>query len=421
MALRALLLAGLACGAAAADARGRSSKEVAEVADASSVALVQEEVHLHDRRARVSWHDTSLQSWGFSAAPSQALQGSGSPRARPQDLKTQNPFRKAIVVSISPDKYAAARERLEAQGVPAEPFWGYRGKETEDLKQAMRLLQKYNNTDHLHETVGNFLACLHMSPGTPPRIGAALRELISKVLHGGPGNVQQMLDHDHHHCVPKMVAIAASHVRLWEGLADGSVPAGSPDEPAGPLSRTAAEVQDNASEDPWYLVMEDDAALCPGWRQRMEAEVPLIPSDADIVKLFFFGHWRKEDKLPDEPDGTPSPFLLAHDPMRTSDIARASAYEILGGASLDSVPVAGFYAGTQAYLVKRSSARKLLRQIKGKPFQDIDMTMLSSVRHYVWRRVLSMTAPEEDGTKHHSLVQVVPVCNREPPKDWWFR
>lgn len=260
-----------------------------------------------------------------------------------------------------------------------------------------------------------------MSPGTPPRVGAALHELVGKVLHGGPGNVQQMLDKDHHHCVPKMVAIAASHVRLWEALADGSLPAGGRAPAAGgPAPRAAGEAEGEGG-DPWYLVMEDDAALCPGWRERMEAELPQLPSDADIVKLFFFGHWRKEDQLPDAPDGTPSPFLMGRNPMKTTDIARASAYELLKGASVDTVPIAGFYAGTQAYLIRRRTAQKLLTQIRGKPFQDIDMTMLTSVNHYVWLRVLSMNAPDDAKPKHHSLMQVVPVCNREPPKDWWFR
>mmetsp|Transcript_79925 Transcript_79925/g.212118 ORF Transcript_79925/g.212118 Transcript_79925/m.212118 type:complete len:405 (-) Transcript_79925:130-1344(-) len=396
------LLVGVAFGLSL-DERARDPRPGEELLDGSSLALVQEEVRLHGRRPKEGAYE-GLRGWGYSFASSAAVNlapvnhsGSG----------LRNPFKKAIVVSISPEKYEAARERLEAQGVSAEPFWGYNGKEQKDIDEALSLLRKYNNSEHLHETVGNFLACLHMSPGTPPRIGSAFHELISRVLHRGPGNVQEMLAKDHHHCVPKMVAIAASHVRLWEGLANGSLP-------------TASE-PDGEGEDPWFLIMEDDAALCPGWRQRMELEVPQIPSDADIVKLFFFGHWRKEDQLPNGPDGQPSPFLMGRDPMRGSDIAKASLYEIMKGASVDTVPIAGFYAGTQAYLVKRRSARKLLSQIKGKPFQDIDMTMLTSVKHYVWRRVLSMNAPDDSDKRHHSLMQVVPVCNREPPKDWFFR
>ena len=46
-------------------------------------------------------------------------------------------------------------------------------------------------------------------------------------------------------------------------------------------------------EDPWYLVMEDDVMLCPTWRERMIKELPEAPTDADIIKLYFFGHWRK--------------------------------------------------------------------------------------------------------------------------------
>jgi len=355
------------------------------------------------RKDVLSTHRGPFQSWGY--APVLEQQDLRNASGSTLSTKRLNPFKKAIVLSISREKYEAAQERLEAQGVPAEPFWGYNGNHPDELEESLAILRKYNNTDHLHKTVGNVLACLHMSPGTPPRLVPAFQQFVSKVVRGGPENVQEMLDKDRHHCAPKMIAIAASHIRLWEQLANGSMP--QEDTPDG-------------SEDPWYLIMEDDATLCPGWRERMEAEVPQIPLDADVVKLYFFGHWRKEDELPAGPDGKPSPFLMGRDSMNGADIAKASMYEILKGASSATVPLSGFYAGTQAYLVKRRAARKLLNQIAGKPFQDIDMTMMSSVRHYVWRRVLVMNAPESSA-HHHSLMQVVPVCNREPPKDWFFR
>lgn len=43
--------------------------------------------------------------------------------------------------------------------------------------------------------------------------------------------------------------------------------------------------------------MEEDVDLCPYWRQRMEKELPQAPADAEIIKLYFFGHWRKEDEV----------------------------------------------------------------------------------------------------------------------------
>jgi len=330
--------------------------------------------------------------------------------------KGQLPFRKALVVSINPDHYAAAHERLEAQGVPSEAFWGFNGKNNSELNLALELLRRYNNTDKLHQTLGNFLACMHMSPGTAPHIRAAVVEALRKLVHRTPWNVDDLLRQDRHHCVPKMVAIAATHVRLWERLASGEL---SGD---GQANQTGEVGSGNSTEDDtWYLVMEDDAALCPGWRERMAADLPRLPQDADIVKLFFFGHWRATDQLPNAPDGSPSPFLEARNPMNTFDIAKASAYEIVRMESFEDVPIAGFYAGTQAYLVKPKTARKLLSAIKGKPFQDVDMTMMTSVKHYVWRKVIAMNAPEIDDGRKRSLLQVVPVCNREPPKDWWFR
>merc|ERR1740116_236060 len=122
----------------------------------------------------------------------------------------------------------------------------------------------------------------------------------------------------------------------------------------------------------------------------MQRELPMAPADADIIKLFFFGHWRASDAAPDLPDGSPSPFLEAKDPMKMRDILKSSAFELIHHASFDNVPLAGFYAGTQAYLIRPSGARKLLKAIRGQPFQDVDMMMMSSVKHYVWRKVLAM-------------------------------
>ncbi|CAJ1406863.1 unnamed protein product [Effrenium voratum] len=96
-----------------------------------------------------------------------------------------------------------------------------------------------------------------------------------------------------------------------------------------------------------------------------------------------------------------------------------------GNAGWSNVPIAGFYAGTQAYLIRPSGARKMLENIRGKPFQDIDMTMMASVKNYVWRRVLVQDRPDKDldllQTSAGSGAKTVPVCNRDPPSDqFWF-
>ena len=36
-------------------------------------------------------------------------------------------------------------------------------------------------------------------------------------------NVSELLDRDQHNCVPKVVAIAAAHLRLWKELAEGKL------------------------------------------------------------------------------------------------------------------------------------------------------------------------------------------------------
>lgn len=119
--------------------------------------------------------------------------------------------------------------------------------------------------------------------------------------------------------------------------------------------------------------MEDDAALCPLWRQRLLSELPKAPSDADVLKLFFFGHWREEDRVADHNSSEHSVFLEAREPLRGFDLFKAALYEALHGASWEKVPIAGFYAGTQAYLIRPSGARKLLQNIRGKPFQAVHL------------------------------------------------
>mmetsp|Transcript_76002 Transcript_76002/g.198223 ORF Transcript_76002/g.198223 Transcript_76002/m.198223 type:complete len:397 (-) Transcript_76002:129-1319(-) len=323
-------------------------------------------------------------------------------------------LRSAFVVSINEDSYKEAQERLQVQGVAAELARGFNANNASELDEALRLLKRYNMTDRLHPTVNNWLACMHTSPGQAPNLRAALAELSrAAVRSASPKDVEELLARDGHRCVPKVVAIAAAHVRLWEQIAAGEgAPGGFTSEP-----------------DPWYLVMEDDAELCSHWQQRLAQELPQVPADADVLKLFFFGHWRAEDGVK-APNGSDTPFLEARDPLKGKDLVTAALYEILkGGVTLNlswkNVPIAGFYAGTQAYLVRRSGAKKLLEAVQGAPFQDIDMTMMLSVKHYVWRRVMTTSvalggagsAGEGEGL---SLLQTVPTCNLEPKKDWFW-
>jgi GR25 family glycosyltransferase involved in LPS biosynthesis len=327
-------------------------------------------------------------------------QTGGAPAEERAALQTQAQVSRAFVVSIEADHYDDARERMTAQNVSVEPAWGYNGSDPAQLGAALALLRRYNMTETLHPTVNNWLACMHTSPGSAPNIKAALSELAHATMRSSPQNVDQLIANDGHGCVPKVVGIAAAHVRLWEKIANTR--------------------EDGASgADPWYLVLEDDAMLCPGWQRRLAQELPRAPADTDVLKLFFFGHWRGEDKVKD-PDGTDTPFLEVRDPLNGRDLVTAALYEILEGAHWDSVPIAGFYAGTQAYLIKRGGARKLLHAIRGTPFQDIDMTMMLSVKHYAWRRVMTTAArrhDDDDGAL--SLLQTVPYCNREPAKDWF--
>ena len=336
----------------------------------------------------------------------------------PTDLgRLPVPFREALVVSIDPEKYKIAEADLKDQGVPAEMVRGFKGKDPKELLEAIDLLTKYGNTARLHATVNNWMVCMHTSPGKLPNFSAANSEFWRNLFRNSPRNVSELLERDEHNCVPKIIAIAAAHVRLWQKLAEGNLP-------------TRTDLQ-NLGENPWYLVMEEDVDLCPKWRRRMAEELPLLPPDADVVKLYFFGHWRKEDAAPavnKSGQQVRSPFLLAQNPLIEFDIIKAATYEVLHGAGWSNVPVAGFYAGTQAYLVRPSGARKLLENIQGKPFQDIDMTMMLSARNYVWRRVMANARPENvnllqlesQRSQVGSKLGSVPTCNAEPPADQFW-
>eukprot|EP00438_Fugacium_kawagutii_P009826 Skav212327 [mRNA] locus=scaffold3374:194452:195567:- [translate_table: standard] len=314
-------------------------------------------------------------------------------------------------MSIDPERYKIAEADLKDQGVPAEMVRGFKASDPTEFSEAFALLTKYGNTEKVHRTVNNWRICMHTSPGNLPDFSAAISEFWHNLFQSSPRNVSELLSRDTHDCVPKVIAIAAAHVRLWENLAEGHLP-------------TRTDLTDQG-DDPWYLVMEDDVDLCPKWRVRMLEELPLLPADADVVKLYFFGHWRKEDAAPPvniSGHMEPSPFLLAENPLSQVDIIKAATYEVLHGAGWSNVPVAGFYAGTQAYLIRPSGARKLLQNIRGKPFQDIDMTMMLSVRTYVWRKVMAHERPDNVNLlqlESHSGLQsgLVPSCNREPPSD----
>ncbi|CAK9039221.1 Uncharacterized protein SCF082_LOCUS22945 [Durusdinium trenchii] len=337
---------------------------------------------------------------------------------RPEALAS--PFAEVLVLSINEEKYKLSKAELKDQGIVAvSRVKGFNASRDSELSEALALLTEYGNANSLHHTVSNWMLCLHTSPGNPPNFGAANSEFWRNFFRSSPRNVSELLDRDQHNCVPKVVAIAAAHLRLWKELAEGKL-----------------QTKEVEEKDPWYLVMEEDVDLCPYWRQRMEKELPQAPADAEIIKLYFFGHWRKEDEVKvsvrnDSEPATVTPFLDARDPLRGFDLFKAASYEFLHGASWSSVPVAGFYAGTQAYLIRPSSARKLLKQIRGKPFQDIDMTMMLSANNYVWRRVLAQGRPEnvdllQDGaTESHgsaarTATATAPQCNMEPPSDQFW-
>lgn len=162
--------------------------------------------------------------------------------------------------------------------------------------------------------------------------------------------------------------------------------------------------------------------------QRLEKEIQEAPADADMLKLSYFGHWRAGDA----PLGnTSSPFLEAKDTMAAGGVLMNCFTDLITGKGFASMPCTGFYAGNQAYLLRRRGAQKILDGLRGRPFQDIDVTMMDLVKTYVWRRVLAVEGPtpilETPGANTkggHSFLQVatlegqlasmIPVCNKDP-------
>mmetsp|Transcript_79328 Transcript_79328/g.131360 ORF Transcript_79328/g.131360 Transcript_79328/m.131360 type:complete len:310 (+) Transcript_79328:100-1029(+) len=133
------------------------------------------------------------------------------------------PFREALVVSIDPEKYKIAEADLKDQGVPAEMVRGFKGKDPKELLEALDLLTKYGNTARLHQTVNNWMVCMHTSPGKLPNFSAANSEFWRNLFRSNPRNVSELLERDEHNCVPKVIAIAAAHVRLWKKTGRGQL------------------------------------------------------------------------------------------------------------------------------------------------------------------------------------------------------
>lgn len=324
------------------------------------------------------------------------------------------PFAQAIILSIEPDKAATVQRRLAADGVPSEVFKGFDAKKSTALASALQLLNSTGYTRSLHWTFSVPFACIHMSPNTKPDWSGATAEFINH-LGTASSNLEEMIASDSHGCVAKVVGIGASHAHLWQELADGRLP-------------VMGSTPMRSDEDKWFLILEEDAVFCPHWLRRLEQELPQAPSDAELLKLSYFGHWRQEDTVPVAPGRRPpSNFFEAKDVMEARGVVSECLFDLLRGSGFGSMPCTGYYAGNQAYMIKRRTARKILRLLDGRPFQDIDVTIMDLVKTYIWRRVLVVSDTEEHPriTKQQTLTFLqqaegerrstfIPACNQEP-------
>lgn len=302
---------------------------------------------------------------------------------------------KAFVLTIETDRPSMVEHQLMLDGIPAETVIGFNASAPEEKVDAISFLSEVGYTQSVHWLFSVPFACLHTSPHTSPTLSYFFAEAWSHLGHVRQ-NFTELVATDSHACVAKVVGIAASHARIWKDLAEYRLPQND-----GPN-----RFED---EDKWFLILEDDVILCPEWLRRLKEELPQAPEDADMLKLSYFGHWRPEDALLTS-DNRSTPFLKANNTMDTYGVLSECMTDLLEGRGISSVPCAGFYAGNQAYLLKRRSARKLLAALSGQPFQDIDVTVMDLVNTYVWRRVLAVEGPKhQDDSMEGQLPEQLPI------------
>jgi len=354
---------------------------------------------------------TTGRAWMRSEA---SRERASSVRAKPaSEIKpvAQMPFVGAYVLTIDPAKSTEMQKRLADEGVHPEMHMGFDGRTERGKASAMSFLTKYGYTKRLHPSFSIPFACMHTSPNHAPKFGQALAEVWSGLWRGS-STLSEMLKNDQHNCVAKVVSIAAGHASVWKSI---------------------AEREENAdAAKGWYLIAEDDVSFCPGWLQRLSKELPMAPADADAVKLSFFGHWREEDavgyNISRGQDWGMSSFFQTRRAMDSKDVVGACVTELLSGNGWSNVPCAGFYAGNQAYMITKQSAKKLLSLLEMQPFQDIDMMMMEATKTYAFRHVLAgeAMAPLSSNSsfievgagaeaRSRSRVMGVPQCNAEPP------
>jgi len=287
-----------------------------------------------------------------------------------------------------------------------------------DLADAQSFLKTLGYTDSVHWTFSVPFACIHMSPNHSPDFATAASELWSH-LGSMRQNFDDMLATDNHRCVAKVAAIAASHARIWRDLAEHRLPKTLP--------------SGGEDDDAWFLILEDDVEFCPQWLHRLEKEIHEAPADADMLKLSYFGHWREEDA---PAANASSPFLEARSTMDAGGVSWNCVRDLTTGKGWASMPCTGFYAGNQAYLLRRRGAQKILDGMRGRPFQDIDVTIMDLVKTYVWRRVLAVEGPGENApqqvemrapdvqaflqvesqeiSRQRMIHDMIPKCNKDP-------
>merc|ERR1719326_2227867 len=143
-------------------------------------------------------------------------------------------------------------------GLTSEIATGFNASSANEMSTASALLKKLGYTDSVHWTFSVPFACIHMSPNHYPDFATAASELWS---HFGSmrQNFSDMIATNHHRCVAKVAAIAASHARIWRGLAERHLPA----------TISGGKEDDNS----WFLILEDDVKFCPRWLQRLQKEI----------------------------------------------------------------------------------------------------------------------------------------------------
>jgi len=320
-----------------------------------------------------------------------AKTGSADPAAV---ARARLPFDAHVVLTLDTLTHWGEDSFDEASGwppMPVQAFGGFSVKnDTAELDRVVENVLNMTSGKLGWTKLRRGTECIHASPTSG--ISKMDWSAVSGIFHRKYRSLQDLLQHTK--CkedVGKSLAIMAAHMRLMQAIRDHRF--------------------DGSNQSDWVLIQEDDVEMCPGWLERLNAELALAPQDADVLKLSWFGHWMQKDTMPIPGSGEASPFLNATDSRRGLKWFWRSMRSALSPQAHkdEATRVSPFYMGTQAYMVRKASMDKVIKAIKQSDINDMDVLLSGVGNVYAWRRQLAVEKPGEGETYYQAG-----KCNEEP-------